>query len=113
MKYAPAIESLNRICDAPLGPDHTVLLFDQIKGSGQVEYALLLGVFNNQSEQPVYFVASELNSMREQLGGGSHFLGVFDDEGHANLGSSDDWGDPKNFFPEAVRIAKKHFGISE
>ncbi len=26
-------------------------------------------------------------------------LGVFDGSGHANLGSSDDWGDPQKFFP--------------
>jgi hypothetical protein len=110
--YMPVVESMNRISGAPLGDKHTVLLFDKIKSSGLVEYAFLLGVFENDEQKPVYFVASEVNTMAAAFGGGSHFLGVFDGSGHANLGSSDDWGDPRKFFPEAMRLASERFGVS-
>src|SRR5438309_2046596 len=98
----PRVESMNRVASAPLGENHTVLLFDQIKSAGHVEYAFLVAVFDNATQRPVYFVASEVNSTAETFGGGSHFLGVFDGDGHANRGASDDWGDPKKFFPEAL-----------
>ena len=111
MKYMPRVESMNRVAGAPLGADHTAVLFDQIKSAGAVQYAFLVAVFDNQRKQPVYFVASEVNSMAQTLGGGSHYLGVFDEDGHANLGASDEWGDPNRFFPEALRIASEQFGI--
>jgi hypothetical protein len=113
VNYIPRVESMNRVAGAPLGAKHTVILFDQIKSGGSVEYAFLLAVFDNDSQQPVYFVASEVNSMAKTLGGGSHFLGVFDGNGHANRGASDDWGDPKKFFPEAIRIAAAAFGVDQ
>jgi hypothetical protein len=62
-------------------------------------------------EGPVYFVASEVNEMAAVFGGGSHYLGVFDGSGHSSLGSSDAWGDPSKFFPEAIRLAAERFGI--
>lgn len=111
MNYMPRVESMNRVAGAPLGAKHTVVLFDQIKSAGRVEYAFLLAVYENASGRPVYFVASEVNSMSRTLGGGSHFLGVFDGNGHANRGDSNDWGDPKKFFPEAIRIAAEAFGV--
>lgn len=43
--------------------------------------------------------------MATQLGGGSHFLCKFDENGHQNRGCSDDWSDMKKFFLEAIRIA--------
>src|ERR1700722_7254064 len=82
--YTPAIESANRVGGMPLGPGHTALLFDPIESAGMVQYALLLGVFEDATQEPVSFGASEINEMAEALGGGSHFLGVFDGDGHAN-----------------------------
>jgi len=111
VNYMPRVESMNRVAGAPLGEKHTVILFDEIKSAGSVEYAFLVAVFDNKSQQPVYFIASEVNSMAQTLGGGSHYLGVFDGNGHANRGASDDWGDPKKFFPEAIRIAEAAFGV--
>ncbi len=113
MNYVPSVESMNRVAGAPLGAKHTIILFDQIKSAGSVQYTFLVAVFDNASQQPVFFVASEVNSMAETLGGGSHYLGVFDGNGHANRGASDDWGDPKKFFPKAVRIAEEVFGVDQ
>jgi hypothetical protein len=107
----PVVESMNRVGGVPLCDKHTVLMFDDIKSAGSVQYSYLLGVFDNAKQEPVYFVASEVNEMASVLGGGSHCLGVFDGSGHANLGFSDDWGDPRKFFPEAMRIASERFGV--
>lgn len=112
VNYMPKVESMNRVAGAPMGENHTALLFDNIKAAGSVQYAFLLTIFDNEKQEPVYFVASEVNTMAEAFGGGSHFLGVFDGSGHANLGSSDDWGDPRKFFPEAIRLAAARFGVS-
>jgi hypothetical protein len=111
VEYMPLVESMNRVGGAPLGDKHSALLFDNIKSAGSVQYAFLLCVFDDAKEEPVYVVASEVNEMAAALGGGSHYLGVFDGSGHANLGSSDDWGDPCKFFPEAIRLAAERFGI--
>jgi hypothetical protein len=108
----PAVESMNRVGGAPLGEKHTALLFDNIKSAGSVQYAFLLAILDNDTQEPVYFVASEVNTTAAAFGGGSHYLGVFDGSGHANLGSSDDWGDPRKFFPEAIRLAAQRFGVS-
>ncbi|MDB5298795.1 MAG: hypothetical protein JWO87_458 [Phycisphaerales bacterium] len=109
MMYAPQVQSMNRVAGAPLGTAHSVLLFDNIKSAGAIQYAFLLGVFENATKQPVYFIASEVNTTAATLGGGSHFLGIFNGQGHANLGASDDWGDPKKFFPKALSLAQERF----
>lgn len=111
MQYMPAVESMNRIGGEPLGERHTVLLFDNIKPAGSVQYAFIAAVLDNDTQEPIYFVASEVNTMAADFGGGSHFLGTFDESGHSNLGSSDDWGDPSKFFPEAIRLASTNFGV--
>ena len=111
MKYMPLIASANRVGGAPLGPKHTVLLFDNVKSVGSVNYAFILGVFDDDTQEPAFFVASEVNEMAATLGGGSHYLGVFDGEGHSSLGASDEWADARKFFPEAMRIAAERFGV--
>ncbi|HXE52717.1 MAG TPA: hypothetical protein VN541_06860, partial [Tepidisphaeraceae bacterium] len=78
------------------------------------KYAYMVIVFETATKQPVLFVASEVNGTAKEFGGGSHFLGVFEEKGHINMGSSDDWGDPRKFFPKAMQIAKDRFlGKSE
>jgi len=111
VKYMPMVESMNRIGGAPLGDKHTVLMWDNIKATGSVQYTYLVGVFDNAEQNPVYFVAAEVNQMAAVLGGGSHALGVFDESGHATLGFSDDWGDPRKFFPEALRLVAERFSV--
>ena len=112
MNYAPAVESANRLASTPLGPDHTMAMFDQIKAAGRIQYAFLVGVFENKTKQPVYFVSCELNTMPE-LGGGSHFLCTFDGDGHGNCGASDDWGDSEKFFKRAKQMVQQRFGVAE
>ena len=114
MKYMPAVnvKTMNRLAGGPFGDKHTTVLYDRIESTGMVQYEFLLVVFDNEKGEPVYFVASERNAMWLPEGDGSHFLGVFTDAGHANLGSSNDWGDQRKFFPKAISLAAEHFGVS-
>ena len=111
MDYMPLTKSMNLVGAAPLDERRSAKLFDKIVSAGSVQYAFLLAVLDNVKEEPVYFVASEVNEMAAAFGGGSHYLGVFDGSGHANLGASDDWGDPRKFFPKALRMAAERFGV--
>jgi len=110
MKYAPLIKSAKPKQRLQLGR-YTAVLFADIVPAGSVEYHLIMAVFEGESQQPCYFVASEVNSLARQLGGGSHFLGLFDGESHSNCGSSDRWADEVKFTAEALRIIKEKFGI--
>jgi hypothetical protein len=113
MNYQPRVKSMNRVAGAPLVAGYTVLLWDTIVSAGSVQYAFLLGVFDDATKEPVYFVASEVNTTAGTFGGGSHYLGVFDGADHANCGSSDDWGDPKKFFPKALEMAHARFNAKQ
>lgn len=107
MKYIPAIASANPIQQFQFGKYSAVLL-DDIESAGVVEYRFVLVVFDD-TEQPCYFVASEVNATAKTFGGGSHFLGVFDEDGHSSYGSSDDWADESKFTAEAMRIVRERF----
>ena len=113
MDYMPRVGKMNRIAGAPLGREHTVILFDEIESIGHVQYEYLVAVFENKTQQPIYFIASEVNATSKDFNEGTHYLGIFDGHGHINRGSSDAWGDPKKFFPEALRIANEMFGTEQ
>ena len=82
-----------------------------IQSLGAVQYTHLLAVTDAQGN-PVFFTAAEVNSMVEQFGGGSHFLGMFNGSGHSTLEDSDDWADIEKFTSESIEIVKQHFKIS-
>src|SRR5438105_5876412 len=109
MNYVPRIKSANPRNQFKLGAYSAVLLGD-IESVGSVEYKFIVIVYD-ESKKPCYFVASEVNDMAEKFGGGSHFLGLFDGNGHANCGTSDDWADESKFTEEALRIIRKKFQI--
>jgi hypothetical protein len=109
MKYIPAIASENPIRQFQVGKYSAVLL-DDIESAGVVEYRFILVVYDD-TEQPCYFVASEVNNNANTFGGGSHFLGLFDGNGHASCGSSDDWADESKFTAEALRIVQESFEV--
>ena len=111
MTYTPAVTSANRVTAGPLGPGHTVMLFDQIVADGRIVYAFVVTVFDNATSEPVLFVTSEVNKRAGPPGVGSHYLGLFPGDGHVNLGASDDWADPAKFFPKALDVAAGHLGI--
>jgi hypothetical protein len=112
MNYAPVIKSAKPKQRFPIGKHMAVLLSD-IEQAGAVQYRYIMAVFDGDTHNPCFFVASEVNSMAKTLGGGSHFLGLFDGDGHANCGTSDDWGDEAKFTAEALRIIRAKFGVQK
>ncbi|MEM0915753.1 MAG: hypothetical protein AAGK09_14250 [Planctomycetota bacterium] len=111
MSWMPAIGGANRVGGMKLGPGHTLVLFDQIESLGAVKYQFMSVAFDNQTQAPCLVVTSEVNSMAETMGGGSHYLGLLTESGHANYGDSDDWADPKKFFVKSAEIAAERLGV--
>ena len=91
--------------------DYRAELMTDVRSAASVEYTHLLSVFGSDGE-PVYFVAAEVNSMAEHFGGGSHYMGVFDGEGHASLEDKDEWADLDAFAAEADRVAREYLGVA-
>jgi hypothetical protein len=110
MNYAPVIKSAQPKQRFQIGK-HTAVLLGDIERAGSVEYRFIMVVFDGDTQKPCFFVASEVNSMAQTLGGGSHFLGLFDGDGHANCGTSDDWADEGKFTAEALKIVREKFGV--
>ncbi len=111
MSYTPYIESADPV-GRYLVAGHQAVLLDNIVSAGSVEYLYLLVVYDAQGES-CFFVASEVNSLCAESGGGSHFLGVFPGEGHANHGSSNDWADRDKFLARALALVQEEFGQDE
>lgn len=111
MVYGPMIESAALRERAPLGEEHQALFYDQVVSAGAVEYRFVVVVFARDVEDPCLFVTSEVNAMASELGGGSHFLCVFEGNTHFNLGADDAWADPDRFFPESLRVAAERLEI--
>ena len=111
MVYGPMIESATLRERVPLGEEHLALLYDEVVSAGSVQYHFVVVVFEHDAEAPCLFVTSEVNAMASELGGGSHFLCVFEDETHFNLGDDDAWSDQERFFPESLRVAAERLGI--
>jgi hypothetical protein len=108
--YQPMIKSWNRAGIGMLDDRHVVMLYDRLEAAGHVQYTYMVVVFDKVKQEPVLYVTSEVNSMAEALGGGSHFLCIFDPAGHHNMGCSDEWADAAKFFPKAIELAAERFG---
>jgi len=104
MPYAPAITSATPVAQFEVA-GHTAVLLDEIVSAGSIQYLYILVVYATDGE-PCLFIASEANAMQHRFGGGSHFLGVFRDGSHLNLGDSDEWADREQFVEKALEIAE-------
>lgn len=79
------------------------------EGDFVIEYEFIIMLFPKDEPDPVLFLTSEKNAGYQPgrqkgapgAGGGSHFLCMFDAEGHHNFGASDAWADPLLFRIEA------------
>lgn len=92
---------------------HTAEFLRNIVAVGTVEYRFALMVYADGEGEACYCVASEVNGMARELGGGSHFLGVFEEDSHVNYGSSDQWADEEKFLHRALELAAGKFGSPE
>ena len=108
--YAPHIKSAKLLHRYRLAP-YTFALFGDIEQQGLIEYLYVLVAFKDGDHSPRLFVAAEVNEVAQHFGGGSHFLGIFDEEGHANMGAADEWGDLERFTEEALTIATTRLAL--
>jgi hypothetical protein len=122
--YAPIIRSAHTARRYRAGGYEAALLTD-IEAEGSIEYEYIVAVFEPGVRDPFLLVTSERNDPEEatavlrELGmetqdfdgdDGSHFLCVFDESGHSNLGPSDDWADIDRFEEAALRIVAERLG---
>jgi hypothetical protein len=117
--YWPAINGGRKARSYRLGNYLAVLVTD-CESMGQIEYTHVLLVYQmvpppqaDQNAPLVYAVAAEKNSMQDELGGDSHFLGVFPGTGHMNFGASEQWADLDHFVEKAIEVTAAHFNITE
>ena len=103
MQMMPRVKAAKARANFNFG-SHTGTLFGDIEPAGRVQYAWLLVVYDKATKQPVFMVSSEVNSMATMMGGGSHYLCVFDENGRGNLGGSDDWADEELFTARALGV---------
>ncbi len=90
---------------------YTFVLLGDIESLGVIEYLYILFAIKDDENAPDLFVASEVNAMAKSLGGGSHFLGVFDQAGHGNMGAADQWANLDIFAAKALEIATARLGL--
>ncbi len=108
--YKPLITSAKPLLRYRLAP-YTFILLGEIESLGVIEYLFILFAIKDEENAPELFIASEVNAMAATLGGGSHFLGVFDPQGHWNLGASDQWANLDLFAAKALEIATTRLGL--
>jgi hypothetical protein len=102
MQFMPRVTGAKPRANFNFG-SHTATLFGDIQSSGRVQYTWLLVVYDAQ-KQPVFIVSSEVNAMAPTMGGGSHFLCVFDASGRGILSGSNDWADEELFTGRALGV---------
>ena len=108
--YRPLIKSANPLLRYRMDP-YTFVLLGEIESLGVIEYLYILFAIKDEEDAPDLFVASEVNARAKSLGGGSHFLGVFDQNGHTNMGSSDQWANLDIFAARALEIDTARLGL--
>ncbi len=123
--YAPVVKSANTQKLYTIG-EYDAALMDNITAEGPVEYEYIIAVFERDNDDPFLFVTSERNDpgeakiFFEEMGldpedfpvaqGESHFLCLFDESGHKNLGDSNDWADIGKFEKQALIMLEKILG---
>jgi hypothetical protein len=75
-----------------------------------IEYEWLLVLYERGSNQPCLVISSEVNDYPDGNACGSHFLCIFDDNFHSNLGLSNAWARAEFFFPRAIELSAEHLG---
>ncbi|WP_372365566.1 hypothetical protein [Candidatus Uabimicrobium sp. HlEnr_7] len=105
--YGPAIESAD-VLESTANDIYNARLFGKIQALGGIQYLYVLAVYRAGETAPCTFITSEVNSMADAFGGGSHFLCAFADGSHLNFGSSDEWAVLEKFKEKAFQMAKEY-----
>lgn len=107
--YAPVVQSASPAKKYTIA-DNRAVFFDNIVPKGRIRYSYIVAVFAKDDTEPFLFITAEKNDTK--LAPGSDFLCLFDEGGHHNLGSSDDWGDAAKFEAQALEILRKRLGAN-
>ena len=129
MDYEPPIFKANEVKRIPLLTGrHTAILLNNISAGGSILYRFILCVIENDTQEPCFYVASELSTANatrmqyilamsgkwdeaEKEGSISYCLGIFPGSGHENHGFSEEWGDQEEFERAAMKIVEESFYI--
>lgn len=127
--YAPNIKTAKTI-KRYKAEGYSAAFVGDIKSEQGIQYEFIIVVFEGESPDPFLFVTSERNDpeasrkLLAEIGleslddpdpvqqGGSHFLCVFDERGHSNLGDSNDWGNAGKFEQAALEYLQKKLGVA-
>ena len=107
--YRPAIQEAEPLREFHF-PEYEAVLLGDIQSAGLIKYEYVLQVIHKATRMPCLYVAAEENEMANVLGGGSHFLCVFQGGDHRNYGDSDDWADVDKFATRALQLASETLG---
>jgi hypothetical protein len=118
--YWPTITDARHVDSFLVGPLLAVLFTDCVS-EGTIQYAHVLYVYEPDLKNPpgpgnppplVCCITAEVNAMAaETSGSGSHFLCMFHDGIHANMGAADDWADLDTFTQKALDVVADQFAI--
>jgi hypothetical protein len=106
--YAPTVIKADEIERFKIGTYEAIML-GNIQARGMIQYLYILEIRDENG--PCLYITSEVNAMKKELGGGSHFLCIFEGERHLNLGDSDEWANLDVFKGKAIELARKNLGI--
>lgn len=109
MNYKPIIKSAKQQQLSILG-NYKIVLYEEITSDGLIDYAYILAVLDNKSQEACLYIASEVNKISRNGDDSSHFMAIFNGDDHDNLGASDEWGDKDLFTAEAMRIVNDQLG---
>ena len=96
------------------GPCSCVLVTD-CKSMSNIQYTHVMYVYEHGdflTGRPCFAVTSEVNRAAPPGSERSHFLCVFSDGTHANLGAADAWADLESFAQKALEVIVAHFSLS-
>ena len=113
LDYTPPIEDAAVIQEYDMGGMYRGILHMHPPPDMQtqkIRYLYSFAVTPVLENDAVLFVTSEFNDTAP--GAGSHFLGVFSEIGHQNLGASDDWGLRERFVEPALAIVCERLQIA-
>ena len=109
--YQPSIKDADPIARYKFG-EHEAVLLANITSAATIQYAYILMVFDVACEECCFAVASEFNFMAK-ISIGSHYLCVYQEEGHKILDVSNDWADRDKFEEEAIKIVWQCYQAEE
>jgi len=110
--YLPTLKNARPVYHYQIGSYIAVVVTD-CESVGMISYTHVLFLLEPRKQEPIFAVAAELNSFTASISTERLFLGVFNGQGHLNLGMSEDWADLDKFTARALKIVTDHFKITE